>query len=119
MLDLKNKQFESENVKLNQRLKELEQQNENLQEKLKLQEKKADLEAIIQYLSTIILSKSNYGNSSNNDQLAINLRNICGDNIFKILEEIYKKFHDSETERQNLIEKLREEVFHYKFLRFF
>lgn len=104
--------MENENVKLSQRQKELEQENENFQEKLKIQEKKADLETIIQYLSAIILSKPNYGNTCNNEQMTINMKNVCGENIFKILEEIFKKFHDSESDKQSFIEKLREEVFY-------
>lgn len=99
--------MESENLILKERLKNYE---EELSKK-KNSEERSDLEGIVQYLSTIILSKNGgIQNCGGNQFLTKNLKTICGENLFKTLEEVYKKFGEIEEEKQKLVERINEEV---------
>ena len=108
MMDLKNKTLEGELQKSLKRIKEFEKEKEKEQMPEK-KEKKNEMEAIIQYLSMIILSKPN-NKDFNQEETIRNVQNVCGDNFFKILQEIYLKINDYEVETQMLKDKIKEQV---------
>lgn len=112
MMDLKNKNLEGELQKSLKRIKEFEKEKEQIPEKKENSEKKNEMEAIIQYLSMIILSKPN-NKDFNQEETIRNVQNVCGDNFFKILQEVYLKINDYEFEAQTLKEKIKEQVKHF------
>ena len=111
MLELRNKQLENELQKMMKKF-------EKDEEKLEKNDNKNELEAIVEYLSLIILSKPN-NSQANNEETIKNIKSICGENFFKILEEIYLKINDYEIEAINLKEKIKEQVLNIIFLKFF
>ena len=109
MMDLKNKTLEGELQKSLKRIKEFEKEKVQIPEKKENVEKKNEMEAIIQYLSMIILSKPNTKDFNQEDTIR-NVQNVCGDNFFKILQEVYLKINDYEFETQTLKDKIKEQV---------
>ena len=97
MLDLKNKTLEGELQRSLKRIKEFEKEREIVPEKKENPDKKADLEIVIQYLSMIILSKSN-SQTIDQEETIQNIKRLCGENFFQILQEIYLKINDYEVE---------------------
>ena len=115
LLDLKNKQLDSE---LQKTLKKNKENNKEKEENMKRNDNNSELEAIIQYLSLIILSKPGQ-NEKGNDEIVKGLKGVCGENFFKVLEEIYLKINDYEVENNSLKENVKEQVIIYmKFLFF-
>lgn len=112
MMDLKNKTLEGELQKSLKRIKEFEKEKEHIPEKKETVERKNETEAIIQYLSMIILSKPNT-KDFNQEETIRNVQNVCGDNFFKILQEVYLKINDYEFETQTLKDKIKEQVKFY------
>ena len=107
MMDLKNKTLEGELQKSLKRIKDFEKEKEKIPEKK--EEKRKDLETVIEYLSMIILSKPDT-QPINQEETIRNVQTVCGDNFFKILQEVYLKINDYEFEAQALREKIKEQV---------
>ena len=103
MLELKKQELENDLKNARQTIKEV--QNNHPQPKIEEKnQKNVELEAIVQYLSLIILSKPE--NQNKNEETIYNLKNICGENFFKIMEELYLKINDYEFEAHALKEKI-------------
>lgn len=108
-MELKNQKVEGDLQIALKTIKELQRNHDKNEGKINKNENKAELEAIVQYLSLIILSKPD-AQSSKNEETICNLKNICGENFFKIMEELYLKINDYEFEADALKEKIKEQV---------
>lgn len=117
MIDLKNKALEAELQKSKLVIEELEKEMEAQTEKLKEKHDDNNLQAVVQYLSSIILSKPE-NHASQKDEAILKIKQLCGDNIFRILQDVYMKINEYEIEMQALKDKSKEQVFSSPILNF-
>ncbi len=97
---------------LQKTLKKNIENNKEKEENIKKNDNNGELEAIVQYLSLIILSKPGQ-NEKRNEEIVKGLKGVCGENFFKVLEEIYLKINEYEDEANSLKEKVKEQVFNF------